>query len=626
MQHTIIDDQDIDNFLNYFNRKIDDSSNQLFLDRERRRILKSWSDVQACPGSGKTTLVAVKLLILANKLPLSDAGVCVLTHTNVAKHEILSKIRHSPAGYRLTKYPNFIGTIQEFVNRFLAVPYLRSIDRKPTRIDDDSCVTLMHGLVTYGTQQYLDRKRASLFDLKISHQTGKASIPGFKKQSESKTYKDLLKVLKERIRRGYFFYSEMYCFAQRSLENNNGMLSAIRKRFPYVLIDEMQDTQDFQDELIGAIFSDCDVSVQRLGDPDQAIFDNMGGSSPNQTFNSNHNLVPLKSTHRFTSSIAKKIHGLSVTDIGQLESLKCAEDHNMPHTIFLYTDSTKNMVLEKFCELIDTIDPNRLMGSVKAVGATEGTGGYISSYWTSYDKNKSIKNPKPQLFIDAVSRCWWDFEQESGQQYSLLVQCILDLLKRSKIFNQNVTPNRFHTHTSLTNFLRESNKYEEFRTLLTSWILNGAGNEVKWNEDCARLMSLFDISSDNTDATDYLTYSRSDNNASNIETTPKANIYRASSGREVEVSTIHSVKGETHDATLVLETKNHQFDLGVLVNRLSLTESSKLKGVRKIKFARQVYVAASRPRKLLCMAIHQNHVQSKHREALETNGWRIQLL
>ena len=49
--------------------------------------------VQASPGSGKTTTLLAKLIILANKMPLPDGkGVCVLTHTNVAIDEIKAKL------------------------------------------------------------------------------------------------------------------------------------------------------------------------------------------------------------------------------------------------------------------------------------------------------------------------------------------------------------------------------------------------------------------------------------------------------------------------------------------------------------------------------------------------------
>ena len=60
----------------------------LILDDEgRKSVLESMKsiDIQACPGSGKTTLIAAKLILLAEKWPLQHQGICVLSHTNVAK-------------------------------------------------------------------------------------------------------------------------------------------------------------------------------------------------------------------------------------------------------------------------------------------------------------------------------------------------------------------------------------------------------------------------------------------------------------------------------------------------------------------------------------------------------------
>ena len=90
-------------------------------DNPRVEIIKKDSScyVQACPGSGKTTSLLAKLIILANKLPLADGrGVCVLTHTNVAIDEIKAKV--GPKAEVLFSYPNFFGTIQTFLHKYIA--------------------------------------------------------------------------------------------------------------------------------------------------------------------------------------------------------------------------------------------------------------------------------------------------------------------------------------------------------------------------------------------------------------------------------------------------------------------------------------------------------------------------
>ena len=87
-------------------------------------------DIKACPGSGKTTVLLAKLSILSNRMPFSDgAGICVLTHTNVAIDEI--KSRFGGKAELLFNYPNFCGTIQSFVDRFLTIPFYNSFSEKP---------------------------------------------------------------------------------------------------------------------------------------------------------------------------------------------------------------------------------------------------------------------------------------------------------------------------------------------------------------------------------------------------------------------------------------------------------------------------------------------------------------
>lgn len=101
------------------------------------KVIRCWhsTDVAACPGSGKTTVLLAKLKLLADKMPLEKgAGICVLSHTNVAVNEI--KNRLSDSADRLLAYPKYIGTIQSFIDRFVTMPYLRNISRQNIQVVD----------------------------------------------------------------------------------------------------------------------------------------------------------------------------------------------------------------------------------------------------------------------------------------------------------------------------------------------------------------------------------------------------------------------------------------------------------------------------------------------------------
>ena len=119
-----------------------------------------------------------------------------------------------------------------------------------------------------------------------------------------------------------------------------------------------------------------------------------------------------------------------------------------------------------------------------------------------------------------------------------------------------------------------------------------------------------------------------------------ANKIKYKDGFDIELSTIHGVKGETHDATLIVETKNHTFDLETMLPYLTgeLPDNNfpnsklpdKPNNRRAFKpnkvFMRQFYVAMSRPKYLLCLAIHSDRISDLQKTQLEEKGWVIENL
>ncbi len=76
----------------------------------------------ACPGSGKTTSLSMKIALLLKKLSDegSTEGVCVITYTNVAVQEIVKSLKS--LGINSMRHPHFIGTINELFNRYCVAP------------------------------------------------------------------------------------------------------------------------------------------------------------------------------------------------------------------------------------------------------------------------------------------------------------------------------------------------------------------------------------------------------------------------------------------------------------------------------------------------------------------------
>lgn len=602
-----------------------ESNNQLSFDDTRKHALKGWDDFQACPGSGKTTLIGAKLAILAKKWTAKHQGICVLTHTNVACDEIKERLVNDPHGHKLLSYPHFIGTIQEFVNKYLGIPHLRSRGLPITQIDDEACEQYAQKSISQTTRAYLKRKRVnSLHALRIDKKTGACIIPSFQNKSNSESYKNLKNSLRNRLKAGYFCFDEMYYFSNKTLKNNDSLNNALQIRFPIVLLDEMQDTQKYQDELINNIFNGENVKIQRFGDPDQAIFDGIGGDTANESFNKNTSLQILNHSHRFTQDIADKVTKLSLSQLERIEA-KGTPTPARPHTIFIYKNGSKASVLDAFANLVKQCDPNQNWKVVKAVGATEGQDGHISAYWPKFEKNKQVTNPKPKTLIDAVKANSSLGGCHTQLHYQLLNRAILDLLRIADIKDTRTEPQRYFNPNSMKSWLLENNKYEDYRKLITNWILSPNPTQMQWEGQAEKLKDLLGINSQSV--SNFLAYNANpDKRQGPPDTQQSLNIFTGNNGRKIEVGTIHSVKGETHDATLVLETKNHDNDIHKLLDYLAEKNSGKITGKRKIKFARQLYVACSRPRHLLCLAIDKEHITDDQKEKLEKSGWSIQVV
>ncbi len=652
----------------------------VFDDEDRISILQAMRsiDVQASPGSGKTTLVAAKLILLARKWPYKDRGICVLSHTNVAKDEIIERLVASryPEAKRLLSYPHFIGTIQEFVGKYAAFPFLRSKGVEIRQVDTDTCVQMLYSKLTNTTRTYVDNKNNYsniLYDFKLKIIDGRLEIkvPTFPKGSISKSFKELRKSKLELICNGFFFFRDVYTFAELALVSSETSLSALQVRFPCVFLDEMQDTQKFQDDLLRKIFSvdDGRLIVQRFGDPDQAIFHGSGGEKPNESFNakttSDMDFVVNKS-HRFDGSIAAKTKAFSLSSVPletEQSEKKVAEllahaskAGEFQHTLLIYEDETHKSVIGYFAELVSgqfsAEKKNSDRFRVKAVGAVgneiDPTKDQlkIGHYWPSYDKSRLEVSFKPATLQEAVQYCRSSHAPDWAERYKLILDCVVRLLRFAGLTEEN---GRNHTSRSLRAYLKSKNQWERFRQ--TIYLLIGDAGQIEqgfWTDTCDKFKQIFDLDALPPEAKQFLAYSGEielieevadvEESEPAAPTQPAGNSFFHPDGFMIELSTIHGVKGETHDATLVLETKNHCCDLEVMLPYLTGClpsaehPNSKLdekpNASRRFKpnkiFMRQLYVAMSRPRHLLCLAVHSNRVTADQEATLHGLGWNIQ--
>jgi DNA helicase II / ATP-dependent DNA helicase PcrA len=445
-----------------------------FSDTHRQEALqcKICRDIQACPGSGKTTLLVAKLAILSKKWRWKDRGICVLSHTNVARQEVEKRLASHPTAYSLLSYPHFIGTIQVFVNRFLALPYLRNRGVEAPTVDNyrhkERILKVLERRKYSAIQTTFSNRRNAdklLGNLRLEFVDGhfivgsSAGNLGLKDKSRP-TYTQLEELKRNLWREQLFRYDEMYSIAWAYLDEYPRFVDALRFRFPWVFIDEMQDTDTVQEDLLTHIFSD-DSIVQRFGDVNQAIFKEMGEEGAQIHFPSPDSIF-LPDSKRFGKCIANFASRLTAVESQTIQGNLDRADG--PHSVFLFDNDTISQVLPAFGHLIIDKYSERIPRTlpIKAVGGRKSPSDKpapskfpycIGDFWPDFCPEATTKSNVPTSFIGYVREARDDLlkRQQWHVAYGLLFDGILDFLRRQQARNDE---GRRFTRTRLADALR----------------------------------------------------------------------------------------------------------------------------------------------------------------------------
>jgi len=107
-----------------------------------------------------------------------------------------------------------------------------------------------------------------------------------------------------------------------------------------------------------------------------------------------------------------------------------------------------------------------------------------------------------------------------------------------------------------------------------------------------------------------------------IEVTSSERNVFSSQGVEVKLGTVHSVKGQTHTATLFLECFRNDFNGKQLLDYMTGDKTYNDKDGKNKKCALKIaYVAMSRPTHFLCAAFHIDNIPTAAKTKLKSSGW-----
>lgn len=606
-------------------------------DEEQKAVIRCFEskDILACPGSGKTKALLAKLLILSRQMPLeNNRGICVLTHTNVAINEI--KSHASFASQKLFNYPNHFGTIQSFVDRYFAIPaFINTFNRRPLFINNEIYFDRMERLRKYLGREtnafcYKSGQKNYPYSLKFEDFAldNNGICKNLKLDSTDTTqkllYDKLLGLKKQILLDGILRYDDAYFLAAEYIIKYPNLRNLFSKRFAYVFIDEMQDSSIIQSELLNNVFNE-DVVIQKIGDLNQSIFDHDAELECGWTINSDRTMC-ITGSKRFPNSIASKVENLCVR---QQTITGNGRQNEITPVIIVYNDHSLQQVLKKFGEIIIR---NNLHQHEKSIFKAVGWRGKphdkkrtIPSYWESYSKEIKVKRTEFSNLKSYLASQPDSFISSKGINFykKRLVEAFLKCLRIAEITDNG----RAFTDKKLHRYISENNPdfYKDLRVSLAKWCLQIHRQEEVFEEIKKFLTNEF---------RDFFNYQVNDAltnfiNSSNLETDNEEalqsnNTYKYSSETteiEIEVSTIHGVKGETHTATCYLETFFHDYDIKRIMNYMKgeCTAPIQKRIIQNLKMA---FVGMSRPSHLLCVAVHRDSI-SGHEGALCRIGWDI---
>lgn len=549
--------------------------------------------LQSYAGSGKTSTLVGKLHILAQKrIWETGKGICVISHTNIAVDEIKSRVAsHYP---EIMGYPNFVGTIQEFVNKFLFVPYLATLkmqirsqdERRYLDYENDGDETLKtritnklsqlrHGGNAPVARFWDEFHRLCFYNGKVVNSKKLTEYSGLTTTTFLQTHSNShLKILIDKQHeKGNFLFIESFIYALEYLKQHPIFAKIISERFNFVLLDEAQDCSEIQLKLLDKLFgNNKQVCFQQIGDINQSISEN-AWLAPEPTLFLGQSLRCGSNLITFVSGFCLNIFGGNTITGSISDSEKI---------LITYGNIDNKEILEKFSEiLISKGIPYDNKKGYFAIAHEHDQ--LIESFPDHYSREFTASNKKSKSLsfsndVDYINLLTPDLIRKNGTQHvsNMLYRLLYKHFKtegtwielQEKVFT-------------------ESSDFKKIVLGVSNEILAEGG--ISDFPELERKLNLIL----GQDLVKFKT-----RKIAAAEVAQKVNSYTSTHGVDIRIGTIHSVKGQTHNATLFISDPRprygkHDIEHGIQNNQNEWTK----------KYKRLIYVASSRPQNIFAFAI-----------------------
>lgn len=280
--------------------------------------------VIAGPGSGKTTVLTLKVMQLLAEMIYPPRGLACLTYSTEAVREFKSRL----VKLGLEKRKNvFLGTVHSFCLSEIITPFAALYPQYkiplPIRIISEAEKNRLFNSQNYeGTPKLIDVDKERTRNIKGISRVAIESYDIALKAAIS--FEELL------IQNGYLDFISMVKKSVELIKNESYVRKALEAKYPWIIVDEYQDLGKPLHELILTLLNLTRIKVFAVGDADQSIYD-FQGAVPDYLIELSQrqdvSCIHLKNNYRSSQTIVDASEYVLKSSRGYIASGKLRDYH-----------------------------------------------------------------------------------------------------------------------------------------------------------------------------------------------------------------------------------------------------------------------------------------------------------
>ncbi len=280
--------------------------------------------VIAGPGSGKTTVLTLKVMQLLAEVIYPPRGLACLTYSTEAVREFKSRL----VKLGLEKRKNvFLGTVHSFCLSEIITPFAALYPQYkiplPIRIISEAEKNRLFDSQNYeGTPKLIDVDKERTRNIKGISRVAIESYDIALKAAIS--FEELL------IQNGYLDFISMVKKSVELVKNEPYVRKALEAKYPWIIVDEYQDLGKPLHELILTLLNLTRIKVFAVGDADQSIYD-FQGAAPDYLVELSQrqdvSCIHLKNNYRSSQTIVDASEYVLKSSRGYIASGKLRDYH-----------------------------------------------------------------------------------------------------------------------------------------------------------------------------------------------------------------------------------------------------------------------------------------------------------